>query len=527
LSAHGAKDLLTMERRSDPAAPPSLVIVVDEFAALATEVPEFLDGVIDVAQRGRSLGLHLVLATQRPAGVITDNLRANTNLRIALRMADETDSSDVIGVHDAAFFAPETPGRGAIKVGPGRITHFQTGYLGGRAGGETRAPEIEVRSLGFTEGEPWAIPVSSPRVPPGSDAAPAMPSPDAASGSATGSATGSAAGLAAAQKPPRDIERLRDGVQHAATQASIASPRRPWLDELPQLLRLGALTQQAQQAQQAQHRGVPGDAPLLGMLDDPAAQSQMPEAIDFEAIGNLSLLGAGGTGKTSALLTLVASLNADPVRSPVQVYAIDAAGGSLDALRSLPTVGAVAPSNDAELTLRVLRHLIGLIAERGPRYAAARAANLSGYRAANPLASPDPRVFLLLDGFSAFQQSADSFPGADSPLDLLSEIMTAGRAVGVHAVLTSDRPSAIPAGLASTVQLQLVLRLSNENDYGYAGVDAEALAGAPAGRAVRPGDPREIQIALAFAVTPDESTESGASDGRPARLIGLSEQALA
>ena len=83
------KDLLELEQTGDPDTPPSLVIVVDEFAALVQEVPDFVDGVVNVAQRGRSLGLHLVLATQRPTGVIKDNLRANTNLRLALRMADE------------------------------------------------------------------------------------------------------------------------------------------------------------------------------------------------------------------------------------------------------------------------------------------------------------------------------------------------------------------------------------------------------------------------------------------------------
>ncbi len=113
------KDILDFERSGDPDVPPSLVIVVDEFAALATEVPEFVDGVVDVAQRGRSLGLHLILATQRPAGVIRDNLRANTNLRIALRMADESDSDDVLGTSIAAGFDPSIPGRGAAKTGPG------------------------------------------------------------------------------------------------------------------------------------------------------------------------------------------------------------------------------------------------------------------------------------------------------------------------------------------------------------------------------------------------------------------------
>ncbi|MEP7036601.1 MAG: FtsK/SpoIIIE domain-containing protein, partial [Actinomycetota bacterium] len=96
LAKHNAKDLVELERRGEADIPPSLVIVVDEFAALVQEVPEFVDGVVNVAQRGRSLGLHLILATQRPSGVIKDNLRANTNLRMALRMADENDSTDVL-----------------------------------------------------------------------------------------------------------------------------------------------------------------------------------------------------------------------------------------------------------------------------------------------------------------------------------------------------------------------------------------------------------------------------------------------
>ena len=124
----GVKDLIEFENRGDPDCPPALVIVVDEFAALKADVPEFVDGVIDIAQRGRSLGLHLILATQRPAGVIGDNIRANTNLRIALRMNDEHDSKDVIDDVVSAHFDPGIPGRGAARVGPGRIIRFQAAY---------------------------------------------------------------------------------------------------------------------------------------------------------------------------------------------------------------------------------------------------------------------------------------------------------------------------------------------------------------------------------------------------------------
>ncbi len=152
LNRKKAKDLLALQREADPEAPPYLIIIVDEFAALATEVPEFVDGVVDVAARGRSLGLHLILATQRPAGVIKDSLRANTNLRVALRMADEDDATDILGVPTAAYFDPSIPGRGAAKTGPGRIQGFQTGYAGGWTTEKPQRPADRHRGNGVRIG---------------------------------------------------------------------------------------------------------------------------------------------------------------------------------------------------------------------------------------------------------------------------------------------------------------------------------------------------------------------------------------
>lgn len=474
LAAHGAKDLITMERRSDPAAPPVLVIVIDEFAALAAEVPEFVEGVVDVAQRGRSLGLHLIMATQRPAGVITDNLRANTNLRVALRMADESDSNDVLGVADAAFFAPETPGRGAFKVGPGRISHFQTGYLGGRASGAESGSLIEVRPLGFTEGNPWNIPPE--------------PRPE----------------QRRRVQPPRDIEQLRDAIAAAANALGIAAPRRPWLDALPESLALETVKQQA-----ATQLHDIDDAAVIGLRDEPSEQAQRPVVIDLEEAGSVAFIGASGTGKTSALITLAASLSANAVGFPAQLYAIDAAGGALEALDVLPTVGAVASLADTELTARVLRHLLGVIDQRGSRYAAARASGLRAFRR-TPGGRDASRIVLLIDGFPAFRQATETLSGTGSPMQMLGEIMSAGRSVGVHVALTSDRPGAIPAAMSSAVQQQFVFRLAGMHDYQQLGVGADALEHAPAGRAVIARSDEEIQVA-----------RLGDGDGLGAQMQGL------
>ncbi|MCU1400714.1 MAG: putative FtsK/SpoIIIE family protein [Acidimicrobiales bacterium] len=107
---------------------PRLVVIVDEFATLAVQLPDFMSALLGIAQRGRSLGVHLVLATQRPSGVISDDIRANTNLRIALRVQDGADAMDVIGDASAAAIPRSVPGRAVMRLGADEIVAFQTAH---------------------------------------------------------------------------------------------------------------------------------------------------------------------------------------------------------------------------------------------------------------------------------------------------------------------------------------------------------------------------------------------------------------
>src|SRR5207244_10287070 len=99
---------------------------------MVAELPDFVNGLIDIARRGRSLGVHLLLATQRPAGVVTADIRANTNLRIALRVTDVAESSDVIDAPDAAHISRSTPGRCHVRSGTSSLHAVQTARVGGR-----------------------------------------------------------------------------------------------------------------------------------------------------------------------------------------------------------------------------------------------------------------------------------------------------------------------------------------------------------------------------------------------------------
>lgn len=469
LNAKKAKDVLELESRGDPECPPSLVIVVDEFAALVAEVPEFVDGVVNVAQRGRSLGLHLILATQRPAGVIKDNLRANTNLRVALRMADESDSDDVVGTKLAATFDPSIPGRGVAKTGPGRLTMFQSAYAGGWTTAEPPPPPITITDLVLGGSTEWEVPEDVAAVAPAS-------SSDAEHG-------------------PTDLRRLVETTVAASEQAAIPVPRKPWLPELAGVYDLAKTPQSRTDTEL-----------IFGVADDPDNQRQVPIAFFPDNDGNMSVIGTGGSGKSTFLRTIAVAAGLSTRGGPCQVYGLDFGSRGLAMLESLPHVGSVVTADDDERVARLMRNLRETIDERAERYSAVRAGSITEYRRLAGM--PDePRVFLLLDGMAAFRQAYELSATAGI-IEALVAIASDGRQVGVHVIVSADRPSSIPSALASTIQRRLVLRLASDDDYVFANVPRDMLSAAsPAGRGAL--DDSEVQVAV-LGGTADTSHQSKA-----------------
>lgn len=449
LNRKKAKDLVSLERTGDPETPPSLIIIVDEFAALATEVPEFVDGVVDVAQRGRSLGLHLVLATQRPAGVIKDNLRANTNLRVALRMADEDDSTDILGVPIAAHVDPSLPGRGAVKTGPGRITPFQTGYAGGWTSAEPDPVRIDITEMDFGDGQQWEV-------------AALQAAPDRDPG-------------------PNDIARMVRTIRRAARDVEVRAPRRPWLSELATTYDFSLLPNPR------------SDTTLvLGVRDDPATQSQPTFAYEPDRDGNMAIYGSGGSGKSATLRALAIAAAVTPRGGPVHVYGLDFGAHGLQPIADLPHVGAIVDGDDEERVGRLLRTLRDIVDERAGRYAAVRAGSISEYRERAP-APQEARILLLVDGIAAFREAYEF--SSNQLFGIFSQIAADGRPLGVHVIITGDRPNAVPMSVASTIQRRLVLRLASEDDYLLLNVDKDVLnASSPPGRGILDGD--EVQVAI-------------------------------
>ncbi len=189
---------------------PRLLIVIDEFAALAAELPDFVTGLVDVARRGRSLGVHLILATQRPAGVVSAEIKSNTNLRIALRVTDAGDSDDVIESSAAAQIPKVFPGRAYARLGHSSLVPFQSSRVGGRPGGGAGAA-VRVNDLGWDD-----LPL-----------------------------LGRFAGAAGEEEDdvsiPTDLASLVAAINGANDELGLAEMRKPWLPPLPELLGVASL----------------------------------------------------------------------------------------------------------------------------------------------------------------------------------------------------------------------------------------------------------------------------------------------
>ncbi len=288
---------------SEHARIPRIVVIVDEFASLAAEHPTFLSSLVSAAQRGRSLGIHLVLATQRPAGVVSDDIAANSDLRIALRLRDATDSRDVLGDAAAAAISKRTPGRAVVRRGDEAPLTFQAARCS--LPPRRRPRRLRVAPSGLHERDP----------------------------------------LGSASSGPTSLDWLVDGVRRATERAELVSPDPLWLPALPATL------------DHAQLRGLFADEAAIGIVDDPLRQARHPLRW-HPGDGHLQLVGDAGSGVTTTILRLVESACRATPPTSLHVYVIDAIGDeALLAIDSLPHCAAVVRSSERERVVRVLRRL--------------------------------------------------------------------------------------------------------------------------------------------------------------------------
>ena len=465
LAAAGAKDieayqLLVDERQAPPL--PRLVIVIDEFAAMSRELPNFITGLVNIAQRGRSLGIHLILATQRPSGVVSQDIRANTNLRIALRVTDPAESADVIGVPDAASIGQSTPGRAYVRLGHASIVPFQAGRIGGRRSGTD----------GAVTAEPWLAPVGWADLGQPEPVRPVHGSrPEA---------------------EITDLTVLVGEIQNAARQLGIPHPHRPWLAPLPASLLLRDIMPTTHEPEPAAD-GSP--ACVFGVWDRPALQQQQPAVLNLDTLSHLMAAGAPRSGRSQLLRTIAGALALTHSSADVHLYGIDCGNGALLPVTDLPHCGAVVSRAQTERAARLLRRLAAELSRRQELLAAAGFADIREQRSAVPPAERLPHTFVLLDRWEGFTSTLGELE-AGGLTDILTRLLTEGASVGMHLVMTGDR-SLLVGRISALCEEKLVFKLAEKEDYRLAGLNPRDLPDdLPPGRAFRSGSGTELQVAL-------------------------------
>jgi S-DNA-T family DNA segregation ATPase FtsK/SpoIIIE len=480
LAEAGAKDIedywaLTGGRRL-----PRLVIVIDEFASLVEEVPEFVSGVVGIGMRGRSLGVHVVLATQRPGGVVTAELRANVNLRLCLRVTNGSESSDVIDVPDAARISRHHPGRGYLRTGHSDLAVLQCARIG------------------------W------PRPQP---AAAAAARGDAAWGEA---AVGGAAAAACGAVPepvvvrPRRMAELGRGhpsgqgdedsghdgetdltvlvaaVREAARQLDVRAPAGPWLPPLPEQVTVAELEPVATESPVA----VP-----LGLADHPARQAQAAFVLDLERASPVAFAGMARSGRSSALRTLAAALGEHASPADTHMYALDYGSRTLAPLAALPHCGAWVDADEPERAERLLALLTAEVTRRQRVLAAGGFGSLREQRGSVAPADRLPYLVLLVDQYETFLERHQDTDGGRL-VEVVESLLRRGPAVGILPVLATDRSGFGPR-LASSVATRLVLRQTEPDQVTAFGLHPrEVPRNFPAGRAIVVPGPVEMQVAL-------------------------------
>lgn len=451
---------------------PRLVIIFDEFAEFKQRHPEESRRLISIARLGRSLGIHLILATQNIQAAIDPEILQNATFRICLRVSDPQDSLQMIGIRDAvalprgrAYFAAQT-------------RHlFQVAYSGG--------------PYRFSTHE--TIPLSKML-------------PD---------------GIQPLATERTESQVIAERLVYAAENLNIRKPPAIWPDPLPERLHLPNLLQENVEGgwddrtskwKQSRSRNVEASSdsavyPIIGLCDQPAQQRQSILQVDpSRGEGHLLIFGSSKTGKSTLLRTFVSSLAHTKAPNEAWVYILDFGGQSaLKVLEGFPHVGDVITRFELERAQRLIEFIHARIAERNELFRKASIDSLADYNA--NMKDKQQRlsmIYLIIDGFSNLKRTFLNTPGGTELVASITSLVSGGLAAGIHLVIASNLPSDLPQDLFGNINLRMTMHQADHRTYfEIVGQPSEAKIKEDIGRMPVPGHgllrgspPLEFQAAL-------------------------------
>ncbi|TDC41983.1 type VII secretion protein EccCa [Micromonospora sp. KC213] len=425
-----------------PLAPlPSLLLVCDEFSELLSAKPDFIDLFVQIGRLGRSLGVHLLLASQRLEEGRLRGLDTHLSYRIGLRTFSALESRTVLGVPDAHEL-PRSPGHGYLRAGTDPLVRFRAAYVSGPVRRRGGAAGVGAGST------PRLLTFSTHLVPVPEPATPATPP---AGEEETESLLDTLVARLAGQGPPA----------HQVWLPPLGPS--PTLEEL-----LGPPGVDPQRGLTVTNPELHGALQVpVALVDKPFEQRRdlLWLALDGAA-GHVAVVGMPQSGKSHALRTLITALALTHTPTEAQVYCLDFGGGGLAALRDLPHVGGVAGRADPTTVRRTVGEIAAVLVDRERRFAELGVESMAAWRqrrralaaAGQPTVDPYGDVFLVVDGWATLRSEYDDLE------PLITDLATRGLSYGVHVVASAVRWMDFRPGIRDLFGSRVELRLGDPSD---------------------------------------------------------------
>lgn len=399
---------------------PHLFIISDEFAELKKEQPDFMTELTSTARVGRSLGVHLILATQKPGGVVDDQIRSNSRFKICLKVQDSGDSQEMLGRPEAAALVDT--GRFYLQVGYNELFEIgQSAWAG--------APYYSSQKTIKDRDDAVSVINTNGRV----------------------IAEDNTNRFANVSDPPKQLDVITNYIAKYCEEEHIKLWKM-WLDPIEPLIYVDRLAEK--------YKGtVCGKFelnPIVGELDDPAHQRQDILRVPLTTDGNAIVYGSAGNGKAMFAEAMCYSIMREHTPDEVNIYIMDFGAETFTAFTESPFVGDVILSYEAEKVSNLFKLLMGKIETRKKILSQFGGSMVQYNRQAE---KSEPNIIVIINNYAAFNELFE-----DRYSDV-SYLTREGTKYGIYFVLTCTGVNNVRFSMMQNFKQLYCLQMNNADDY--------------------------------------------------------------
>lgn len=408
---------------------PHLFLISDEFAELKSEQPEFMKELVSTARIGRSLGIHLILATQKPSGVVDDQIWSNSKFKLALKVQNASDSNEILKTPDAAEIT--LPGRSYLQVGNNEIYElFQSAWSGADYVPDKESTDyIDTTIYAINDLGQYDI------------------------------LTEDLSGLDKKDdltKLPSELDAVIDHIHEYTEASGIEALPRPWLPPLPE--RIFAQDLHPVNFEEAWKEPKKPLQATIGLLDQPELQAQVPLTLDLTKDGHVAVFSSPVFGKSTFLQSLVMDLARQHNPEQLHVYLLDFGTNGLLPLVDLPHIADTMMVDEVEKIQKFLRICLNEIKTRKKLLSQYRVANIEQYERAS--GKELPNIIIVLDNYDAVK---DAGLGDDFE-KIITQITREGASIGMFMIISASRHMSLRTQMATNIKQMIALYLIDKND---------------------------------------------------------------